>query len=141
MNMCSDGKLRTRRRRSANICIIPPYIYSQVDFGLTHVCGIPGSVQNSTNNPSTWTLCPWRLQTGARSRSTTGATRRLSWTTLKRAVCCRWDGGNQPAARDADTGGFEVDPGDARWADINLEGTQTITLNHLWHKITQLKSW
>lgn len=87
LNKCSDSKLITQRR-SANTCILPLYIYSHVEFALTHVCGIPGSVQNSRNNPSTWILCPWRLQTGPRSRSTAGATHRLSWTTLKRAACC-----------------------------------------------------
>lgn len=87
MNMCSHSTLRTQRRNA-------PYIYSQVEFGLTHVYGIPGSVQNSMNNPSMWTLCPWRLQTGPRSRSTTGATHGLGWTTPKRAVRCRWAGGN-----------------------------------------------
>lgn len=112
---------------------------SQVEFGLTCVCAIPGIVQNNMNNRSTWTLCPWRLLTGPRSRSTMGATHRLSWTTLKRAGRCRWAGVNQLAARDANTGGFEVDPGDARWANINLEGTCTTKLNYLWHNISHQK--
>lgn len=50
------------------------------------------------------------------------ATLRLCWTTLKRAA-----------------EGVEVDPGGARWANINLEGTQIAKLNHLWHQNDSIK--
>lgn len=37
----------------------------------------------------------------------------LSWTTQKREECCQLVGGNHVAAWNADTGGFDGDPGDA----------------------------